>query len=164
MITSGWNVFGSHYERVLPASSAANLYSFNYSGKTDPHGFYLGRDKFGSNILADFNRRSDDKTNANILILGNSGQGKSYLLKLILCNLRKSGMHIICLDPGMGSEDLTYNLGGCFIDLMSGEYISNVLEPKAWDEQAVHAGASHEKPCMSAPDEDDGEFVPQAFA
>jgi len=131
---SGYNVFGDQFERVLPASSVANLYPFNYSGKTDPNGFYLGRDKFGSNILADFNRRADDKTNANILILGNSGQGKSYLLKLILCNLRESGMHIIGLDPEMEYEELTLNLGGCFIDLMSGEFIINVLEPKSWDE------------------------------
>lgn len=131
---SGYNVFGDQFERVLPASSVANLYPFNYSGKTDPNGFYLGRDKFGSNILADFNRRADDKTNANILILGNSGQGKSYLLKLILSNLRESGMHIIGLDPEMEYEELTLNLGGCFIDLMSGEFIINVLEPKSWDE------------------------------
>lgn len=131
---SGYNVFGDQFERVLPASSVANLYPFNYSGKTDPNGFYLGRDKFGSNILADFNRRTDDKTNANILILGNSGQGKSYLLKLILSNLRESGMHIIGLDPEMEYEELTLNLGGGFIDLMSGEFIINVLEPKSWDE------------------------------
>lgn len=134
VMPSGYNAFGDQFERVLPASSVANLYPFNYSGKTDPNGFYLGRDKFGSNILADFNRRADDKTNANILILGNSGQGKSYLLKLILCNLRESGMHIIGLDPEMEYEDLTLNLGGCFIDLMSGEFIINVLEPKSWDE------------------------------
>lgn len=134
VMPSGYNMFGDQFERVLPASSVANLYPFNYSGKTDPNGFHLGRDKFGSNILADFNRRADDKTNANILILGNSGQGKSYLLKLILCNLRESGMHIIGLDPEMEYEDLTLNLGGCFIDLMSGEFIINVLEPKSWDE------------------------------
>ena len=36
-----------------------------------------------------FDRRSDDKTNANVLILGNSGQGKSHLLKGILANLRE---------------------------------------------------------------------------
>lgn len=134
VMPSGWNVFRDQFERVLPASSVANLYPFNYSGKTDPHGFYVGRDKFGSNVLVDFNRRADDKTNANILILGNSGQGKSYLLKLILTNLRESGMNICALDPEMEYEDLTHNLGGCFIDLMSGEFIINVLEPKTWDE------------------------------
>ena len=34
----------------------------------------------------------------------------------------------------MEYEDLTNNLGGCFIDLMSGEFIINPLEPKTWDE------------------------------
>lgn len=134
VMPSGYNIFGDQFERVLPVSSVANLYPFNYSGKTDANGFYLGRDKFGSNIIVDFNKRTDDKTNANILILGNSGQGKSYLMKLILCNMRQSGMKVIILDPEHEYEELTFNLGGCFIDLMSGEYIINVLEPKTWDE------------------------------
>lgn len=71
----GANQFGAQFERVLPASSVANLYPFNFSGKTDPRGIYLGRDKYGTNILVDFDRRSEDKTTSNILILGNSGQG-----------------------------------------------------------------------------------------
>ncbi len=131
---AGHNVFGSQFERVLPASSVANLYLFNYSGKTDAHGFCLGRDKFGSNIIADFDQRDDDKTNANILILGNSGQGKSYLLKLILCNILESGKNVICLDPEHEYVELAENLGSCFVDLMSGQYMINPLEPKTWDE------------------------------
>ena len=83
----GYNAFGAQFERVLPASSVANLYPFNYSGKTDAKGFYVGRDKYGSNILVDFDQRDEDKTSANILILGNSGQGKSYLMKLLILNL-----------------------------------------------------------------------------
>ncbi|MFR9148637.1 DUF87 domain-containing protein [Hungatella sp.] len=134
VMPSGRNVFKDQFERVLPASSVANLYPFNYSGKTDPHGFYIGRDKFGSNVLVDFNQRADDKTNGSILILGNSGQGKSYLLKLILCNLREAGMNVICLDPEMEYEDLTNNTGGCFIDLMGGRFLINPLEPKMWNE------------------------------
>ncbi len=137
VMPSGRNMFREQFERVLPASSVANLYPFSFSGKTDENGFYLGRDKFGSNIIVDFDKRSDDKTNANTLILGNSGQGKSYLLKLILTNLRESGKSIICLDPEMEYVDLTKNLGGCFIDLMSGEYIINVLEPKSWGDETA---------------------------
>lgn len=130
----GANQFGAQYERVLPASSVANLYPFNFSGKTDPHGIYIGRDKFGTNILVDFDRRSEDKTTSNILILGNSGQGKSYLLKLILTNLRESGKSVIVLDAEAEYQDLTESLGGCYIDFMSGEYIVNPLEPKAWSD------------------------------
>lgn len=130
---AGSNVFGSLYERVLPASSVANLFPFNYSGKNDPNGFYIGRDRYGSNIIVDLDRRAEDKTTASVLILGNSGQGKSYLLKLLLCNILESGKSALCLDPEHELIDLCANLGGCFADLMSGQYIINPLEPKLWD-------------------------------
>ena len=130
---AGSNIFGSLYERVLPASSVANLFPFNYSGKNDPNGFYVGRDRYGSNIIVDLDRRAEDKTTASVLILGNSGQGKSYLLKLLLCNILESGKSALCLDPEHELIDLCANLGGCFADLMSGQYIINPLEPKLWD-------------------------------
>ena len=133
-LPTGYNCFAAQYERVVPADSAANLFPLNYSGKTDEHGFYIGRDKYGTNILVDFDKRTADKTNSNALILGNSGQGKSYLLKLLLCNLRESGKSIICLDPEHEYEDLCNNLGGTYINMMSGEYMINPLEPKAWSD------------------------------
>ena len=130
----GANQFGAQYERVLPASSVANLYPFNFSGKTDPQGLYIGRDKFGTNILVDFDRRAEDKTTSNILILGNSGQGKSYLLKLLLTNIREPGKAVICLDPESEYEELCASLGGCYIDFLSGDHTINPLEPKAWSD------------------------------
>ena len=141
-VPTGSNQFGAQYERVLPASSVANLYPFNFSGKTDPQGAYIGRDKYGTNILVDFDRRAEDKTTSNILILGNSGQGKSYLLKLILTNIRESGKRIICLDPESEYEDLCEALGGCYIDFMSGEYTINPLEPKAWSDSVEDIDAT----------------------
>lgn len=148
VVPFGYNHFGSQYERVLPASSVANLYPFNYSGKTDPHGLYLGRDKFGTNILTDFDRRSDDKTNANVLILGNSGQGKSHLLKGILSNLRESGKSLIVLDPEQEYQELCENLGGCYLDYLSGEFVINPLQPLAWNEETEN---------------EDDERTPEAF-
>ena len=141
-VPTGSNQFGAQYERVLPASSVANLYPFNFSGKTDPQGAYIGRDKYGTNILVDFDRRAEDKTNSNALILGNSGQGKSYLLKLVLTNIRESGKRIICLDPESEYEDLCEALGGCYIDFMSGEYTINPLEPKAWTDSVEDIDAN----------------------
>ena len=141
-VPTGSNQFGAQYERVLPASSVANLYPFNFSGKTDPQGAYIGRDKYGTNILVDFDRRAEDKTNSNALILGNSGQGKSYLLKLILTNIRESGKRIICLVPESEYETLCDALGGCYIDFMSGEYTINPLEPKAWTDSVEDIDAT----------------------
>ena len=130
----GYNALGREFERVLPAGSVANLYPFNYSGKTDPNGFYIGKDKYGSNIVVDFDRRDSDKTSANILILGNSGQGKSYLMKLLICNLLETGKSVVSLDAEHELEELCGKLGGCFIDMMAGEKRINVLEVRCWDE------------------------------
>ena len=130
----GYNALGREFERILPAGSVANLYPFNYSGKTDPNGFYIGKDKYGSNIVVDFDRRDSDKTSANILILGNSGQGKSYLMKLLICNLLETGKSVVSLDAEHELEELCGKLGGCFIDLMAGEKRINVLEVRCWNE------------------------------
>ncbi len=135
VIPMGRNQFGALYERVLPASAVANMYPLSFSGKTDPEGFYVGRDKYGTNILVDLDRRSNDKTNASVLILGNSGQGKSHLTKLLLTNFRESGKSVVCLDVEAEYQDLTENLGGCYVDFMSGRYIINPLEPKVWAEE-----------------------------
>ena len=134
VMPAGRNAFGAQFERVLPASSVANLYPFNYSGKTDPHGFYIGKDKYGANILVDFDKRDDDKTSANILILGNSGQGKSYLLKLLRLNFLEAGKSVISLDVEHEQKDMCETVGGCFMDLMGGVYRINPLEPKCWDD------------------------------
>lgn len=130
---AGCNTFGQQFERVLPVSSAANLFPLSYSGKTDPHGFYIGKDKFGSNVIVDFDQRDADKTSANILILGNSGQGKSYLMKLLMLNFLEAGKSVISLDVEHEQEALCRNIGGCFVDLMSGGCRINVLEPRRWN-------------------------------
>eukprot|EP00831_Metopus_contortus_P074337 TRINITY_DN67905_c0_g1_i1.p3 TRINITY_DN67905_c0_g1~~TRINITY_DN67905_c0_g1_i1.p3 ORF type:complete len:118 (-),score=23.84 TRINITY_DN67905_c0_g1_i1:86-439(-) len=66
--------------------------------------------------------------------LGNSGEGKSYLLKLIKVNWRLKKKNIICLDPEHEYSTLTQNMKGTFIDLMQGDYVINVLEPKMFDD------------------------------
>lgn len=159
----GCNMFKEQFERVLPASSVANLYPFNYSGKTDPKGFFIGRDKYGTNILVDFDRRAEDKTNANCLILGNSGQGKSFLLKLILTNLRESEKRIISLDPEAEYEELTKALGGCYIDFMSGEFIINPLEPKSFGQAEPAPNSRRTDNDNTDYSHDNDGFVPEAF-
>ena len=126
----------------------------NYSGKTDPKGFFIGRDRFGSNIIVDFDRRAADKTNASALILGNTGQGKSYLLKLLLCNVREAGKSVISLDSEHEMEDECRALGGCFLDYLSGQYRINLLEPRCWDD-----GSGPEDP--DAPDAFRGTLLSQ---
>ena len=151
---AGGSQLANFAERVLPARSVANLYPMNYSGKTDPKGFFIGRDRFGSNIIVDFDRRASDKTNASALILGNTGQGKSYLLKLLLCNVREAGKSVISLDSEHEMEDECRALGGCFLDYLSGQYRINLLEPRCWDD-----GSGPEDP--DAPDAFRGTLLSQ---
>lgn len=132
VIPTGTNMFADLYERVLPASSVANLYPFNFSGKTDTNGFYIGKEKYGTNVILDLNKKSSDITNSNVLVLGNSGQGKSFLMKLLICNILESGKSVIILDPEAEYGPLCKNLGGTYIDFLSGEYKINPLEPRAW--------------------------------
>ena len=44
------------------------MYPLSFSGKTDPQGFYIGRDKYGTNILVDLDRRSNDKPSVQPLL------------------------------------------------------------------------------------------------
>jgi type IV secretory pathway VirB4 component len=54
-------------------------------------------------------------------------------MKQIIINILESGKSALVLDPEHEYAELAANLGGTFIDLMSGEFIINPLEPKNWD-------------------------------
>lgn len=116
--------------RVMPASSAANLFPFSYAGKLDPHGFRIGKDRHGGDIIVDLSAREADKTNSHCCILGNSGEGKSYLVKLLLQCVAESGLRIIIIDPDGEYRDLVLALGGSYIDC-TGQYIINPLEVRS---------------------------------
>ena len=108
-------------------------YPMCYSGKTDSCGFLLGRDKYGSNVIIDFDRRTGDRTNSSVLILGNSGQGKSHLLRLLVINALEAGKKVLLLDAEDEYRELTRNLGGMYVDCSGGKAMINPLEPKRWD-------------------------------
>ena len=99
----------------------------------------------------DFDQRDEDKTSANILILGNSGQGKSYLMKLLILNLLESGKSIITLDAEHEQQEMCEAVGGCFADLMAGKYIINVLERSVGMTAVTPKIRSHRKPSEKAP-------------
>lgn len=142
VMPGGSDQFKGEFSRALPEKAVANLYPMSYSGKSDPHGFQIGKDKNGSYVIADINRKDNTHTNANGLILGNSGQGKSYLLKGLIVNLMEAGKNVIILDPEHEYEDLVNALGGNYLDLMTGRWMINVLEPKTFstvdDEESIN--------------------------
>ena len=50
-------------------------------------------------IMLDFFKKTGDRPNSNITILGTSGGGKSFFTKKILLNEWSRGTKIICIDP-----------------------------------------------------------------
>lgn len=132
VIPGGSDQFHGEFDRALPQTSVANLFPFSYSGKYDPHGFSMGKDSSGGQIIVDLDRRTSTITNSNVLILGQPGQGKSYTAKGMIVNLLELGKNVVILDPEHEYEDLTHSLGGEYLDLMDGQWIINVLEPKVF--------------------------------
>ncbi len=126
----GFNIFKKEFERVLPSSSVANLFPLSYSGKTDVKGFYIGKDENGSNIIVDFDKRAPDKTNGHISIFGNSGEGKSWLIKLLICIFIQQRKALYSLDVDDEYSYETAALGGTNLDMMLGKYFINPLQVK----------------------------------
>lgn len=144
----GYNVLEQQYARVLPVSSAANLYPFTYCGKTDRQGFYIGKARYGTNLLVDFDLRDVEHTNGSTLILGNSGEGKSYLMKILLTILREAGKTVMVMDPESEYRDLSIAMGGCALDMMNGEYIINPLEPRRWTDKSGSEEKDEREPAV----------------
>ncbi|MDO4317908.1 MAG: DUF87 domain-containing protein [Lachnospiraceae bacterium] len=138
----GSNVFGKNYCRPLPASSVANLYPISFSGRLDPRGLRIGKDRYGSDIYLDLDRRTSDVTNGNVVILGNAGEGKSWLVKLLCTNLIEQGKSLYLLDPEGEYRELIENLGGTYLDFLSGEYKINLLQPKRWEAEETADSAA----------------------
>ena len=55
-----------------------------------------------------------------MILLGTSGSGKSTAAKLLLRTHIRNGCKIVAIDPEGELEDLTYNIGGDFLDLGKG--------------------------------------------
>lgn len=137
VMPGGSNQFGTEFERVIPSSSVGNLFPFSYSGKTDGKGFYIGEDVNGTNIIIDFDARSESKTNGHIIILGNSGEGKSYLLHILMTNIRQQGKKVYSIDAENEFCEQTALMGGCSLDMLGGKYFINFLEPRLWTDAPI---------------------------
>ena len=115
-------------ERVgtpIPAPTLAAMYPFIFDSVKDPGlSALLGVDFSGGVIL--FNqflykiRKENNRNNANLILLGTSGSGKSTTAKLLLRNHIRNGCQIVAIDPENELEEMTAAYGGDTIDLGRG--------------------------------------------
>lgn len=135
----------------IPSPTVAAMYPFVFDSIKDPgYSTLLGVDLSGGVVL--FNqflyqiKKEHNRNNANMIILGTSGSGKSTAAKLLLRNHIRNGYKIVVIDPEAETEELTRNLGGDFIDLgKGGDYgMINPLEVIVdADEEEIAAGMGH---------------------
>lgn len=109
----------------MPSSTMAAMYPFIFdSVKDDGLSTLLGVDFSGGVIL--FNqflyqiRKENNRNNANMIILGTSGSGKSTAAKLMLRSHIRNGYQIVAIDPEGEISEMTNMYGGEVIDLGKG--------------------------------------------
>jgi len=119
----------------IPSPTLAAMYPFVFDCIKDPGlSCLLGVDFSGGIIL--FNqflyqiKKEHNRNNANMIILGTSGSGKSTAAKLMLRTHIRNEYKIIAIDPEGELEDMAKLYDGDFINLgMGGEYgMINPLE------------------------------------
>ena len=119
----------------IPAPTIAAMYPFIFDSIKDPGlSTLLGVDFSGGVIL--FNqflyqiKKEHNRNNANMIILGTSGSGKSTAAKLLLRTHIRNNCQLVLIDPEGELEEMTKRFGGDFIDLgKGGEYgMINPLE------------------------------------
>ena len=109
----------------IPSVTMAAMYPFIFDSIKDPGlACLLGVDYSGGVIL--FNqflyqtKKEFNRNNANLIILGTSGSGKSTAAKVLLRSNIRNGHKIIAIDPEGELEEMTRLYGGDFIDLGKG--------------------------------------------
>ena len=109
----------------IPSPTIAAMYPFIFDSVKDVGNSTLfGVDYSGGVVL--FNqflyqvKKEHNRNNANMIILGTSGSGKSTAAKLLLRSHIRNGYKVVAIDPEGELEDMCHFLGGNFIDLGKG--------------------------------------------
>lgn len=130
----GKNMLGKWIKQNVPSISLANLYPFNEPSLLDPEGLYIGHivDRQNPTLFSPFTERG---SNNNILILGQSGSGKTILLMLLLQNAATMNAYIRNIDFEGTQRKFIEKLGGINIDIAGGdEFAINILQVRIPDE------------------------------
>ena len=110
---------------IMPSPTMAAMYPFIFDSiKDEGLSTLLGVEFSGGVVL--FNqflyqiKKENNRNNANMIILGASGSGKSTSAKLMIRSHIRNGYQLVCVDPEGELTEMTKNYGGEVIDLGKG--------------------------------------------
>ena len=135
----------------IPSITIAAMYPFVFDSVKDVgDSTLLGVDFSGGVIL--YNqflykiKKEHNRNNANMIILGTSGSGKSTAAKLLIRSHIRNGYKVVCIDPEGELEEMCRNVGGSFLDLGKGGEMGmiNPLEIVSdADDEEIASGLAH---------------------
>ena len=110
---------------IMPSPTMACMYPFIFDSlKDEGLSTLLGVEFSGGVVL--FNqflyqiKKENNRNNANMIILGASGSGKSTAAKLMIRSHIRNDYQLVCVDPEGELTEMTKNYGGEVIDLGKG--------------------------------------------
>ena len=112
-------------QRGFPTYTLAGVFPFVSSELQDENGIYIGDNMYP--VFVDFFQRDNQRVNSNMMVIGKSGSGKSYAIKMLLANFAADNTKIFICDPEKEYYKLTESLRGKLIDV--GSSLQGIINP-----------------------------------
>ncbi|MDE6314400.1 MAG: ATP-binding protein, partial [Lachnospiraceae bacterium] len=110
------SIFSKNARNVV-TTSMSSLYCFTAYALFDVSGFVIGYNMDNNTMVAINNFNTKLYSNANVLILGKSGSGKTFLEMMLGYRMRMMGMKVIYILPIKGFEfkHACHNMNGLYL-------------------------------------------------
>lgn len=109
-------------KRNMTTNGLSSLYPFASFEVSDDDGVLLGISQDNSSMVIADNFNTKKYSNANMVLIGTSGVGKTFTLQTICMRYRLRGVQVFTIIPEKGEEfyPATRAIGGTYINISSG--------------------------------------------
>ena len=116
------------YSNPMPISNIMIGYPFLNNYINDDQGNILGYDEYFNDVVINFWNKNQQRTNSNVVVIGDSGAGKTMLTKDILYQEYITGSKIAVIDIEREYTKLARKFDGDIINMAGGKYTMNPFE------------------------------------
>ena len=125
-------------QRNVLTSGLVSTYPFTSNELFDKEGVLIGTNSFDKSIIMLDRFCTQKYKNANMFVIGTSGSGKSYFVKLMINRNRLMGIKQFVVDPDREYKNLCQSLNGAYINFGANQMI-NVFDIR---EEIIEDGES----------------------